>query len=351
MNYQKTPMTSKERIWATVKGQPRDRIAVTPLFMQWAAAFEGYSYRDYYLNGRILADCQVAVARALNTDSVSNISAPWAEASAYGMEFTYPEDSVGIPKEYLLREPGDIAKLRVLSPREHGVLSELVGAVALEAEQVGQTQSVIGWVEGPLAEYAELRGLQEAMTDLMDYPEVFHEAAEILVESAIVFARDQVEAGADIVGVGDAAASLIGPALYREHVLGWERKLIEGIQEAGALVKLHVCGNISAIIGDMAKTGAEMIDVDWMVSLKESRKQVGPDTTLCGNFDPTAVLLQGDPEVVAEAARNCVATAGDKFILQPGCEVPPGTPMENLRAFCPVDDCQIMSCLRTGYDK
>jgi len=56
---------------------------------------------------------------------------------------------------------------------------------------------------------------------------------------------------------------------------------------------------------------------------------------LCGNFDPTAVLLQGTPEQIATAAKECIAKGGEKFILMPGCEVPPGTPKENLQAFCP----------------
>jgi uroporphyrinogen decarboxylase len=62
---------------------------------------------------------------------------------------------------------------------------------------------------------------------------------------------------------------------------------------------------------------------------------------LCGNFDPSAVLLQGSAEEVAEAARNCLAAGGERFFLMPGCEVPPATPEENIRAFCPCDGCLI----------
>ena len=78
-----------------------------------------------------------------------------------------------------------------------------------------------------------------------------------------------------------------------------------------------------------------------MVSIAEARQAVGPDVTLCGNFDPTAVLLQGTPEAVAEAARACLEADGSRFILQPGCEVPPGTPEDNIRAFCPCEGCLI----------
>ena len=120
-----------------------------------------------------------------------------------------------------------------------------------------------------------------------------------------------------------------------------ERKLFVAIHEAGAAVKLHICGNISNIVQDMAKSGTDIIDVDWMVPLGKAREDAGPDVTLCGNFNPAGVLLKGSPEEVAQEARGCLQAVPDKFILMPGCEVPPGTPEPNLRAFCPTDGCLI----------
>ena len=54
-------LTSKERIMASIKGQPYDRTAVTPIFMAWAAHFIGRTYRDYYLDGDVLVGVQSAV--------------------------------------------------------------------------------------------------------------------------------------------------------------------------------------------------------------------------------------------------------------------------------------------------
>jgi uroporphyrinogen-III decarboxylase len=76
------------------------------------------------------------------------------------------------------------------------------------AALVGQTHSILGWVEGPLAEYADLRGVENAMLDLINSPEIFVEAGEIIVQNAIAFAVAQIKVGADMVGIGDSAASL-----------------------------------------------------------------------------------------------------------------------------------------------
>jgi MtaA/CmuA family methyltransferase len=209
------------------------------------------------------------------------------------------------------------------------------------AAEIGQTHSVLGWVEGPMAEYGDLRGVENAMLDLIDEPEIFVRAGEVIIQNAIAFAVAQIKAGADMVGVGDSAASLISPEMYSGLVMPLEQKLIAAIHEAGAAAKLHVCGNISNIVEHMAESGTDVIDVDWMVSLARARKLAGPNVTLCGNFNPAGVLFEGSPEQVADAARECLNAVPDKFILMPGCEVPPATPEKNIRTFCPCEGCLI----------
>lgn len=342
----KTAMSPKERIGAILRGQPCDRPAVTPIFMSWAGNFIGRTYRDYYLDGRVLVEAQLAVTRAFNLDQISAISDPWREASAYGMEFDYPAEGVGKPRELFIKTPADLARLRTFEIESAERPKQRVESIAALAAEVGQTHSVLGWVEGPLAEYADLRGVEATFLDLIDNPDMYVQAAGVIIENEIRFARAQVQAGADVVGIGDAVASLINPRMYEQYVLPFERKLVEAIHEAGAATKLHICGNIGQIVGLMARTGSDMIDVDWMVSLADARQAVGPEVTLCGNFDPSAVLLQGTPQDVARAAARCISAGGQRFILQPGCEVPPRTAEANIRAFCPGDGCLIPDQLR-----
>jgi MtaA/CmuA family methyltransferase len=330
-------VTSKERLYAVIAGRPCDRPVVTPIFMSWAAHYINRAYRDYYLDGDVLVSAQLAVTKAFGIDQASAISDPWREASGFGMEFDYPEEGVGQPRGYLINSDADIRKLLPIDTAASGRMRQRVESVGKLAEAIGRTHSVLGWVEGPLAEYADLRGVEKAMLDLIDKPELYLAAEEIVVENAIAFARAQIAAGADMIGIGDAAASLVGPALYRDLVLPLETRLVAAIHDAGAAVKLHICGNTAPIVGLMARTGADVIDLDWMVPLDTARGTVGPGVTLCGNFDPVGVLLQGTPETVAAAAYECLRKGGSRFILMPGCEVPPGTPEAYIRAFCPGD--------------
>ena len=339
-------MTPKERIYAILNGDSCDRPAVTPIFMAWAADYVGHAYRDYYLDGDVLVEAQLAVTRTFNIDQISAISDPWREASAYGVEFEYPPDGIGKPKDTLIKTHDDLSRIKLLDIENSERMTQRVESVRKMAAEIGQTHSVLGWIEGPLAEYADLRGLENALMDLIDKPQMFTDAADVIVQNAIAFALAQIDAGADMIGIGDAAASLIGGALYKQYVLPFEQKLIAVIHEAGVAVKLHICGNTIGIVQHMAQTGADIIDVDWMVPLDKARELVGLEVTLSGNFDPSAVLLQGSAEDVANAAKNCLKAGGDKFILMPGCEVPPATPEQNIRAFCPCDGCLICEELK-----
>ncbi|UCF14997.1 MAG: uroporphyrinogen decarboxylase family protein [Phycisphaerales bacterium] len=339
-------MTPKERIYAILKGKSYDRPAVTPIFMAWAARFIGRTYRDYYLDGDVLVEAQLAVTRAFNIDQISAISDPWREASAYGMEFDYPPDGVGKPKNVLIKKAEDVSLVKSFDIVNAERPRQRIQSMRKMAAGAGQTHSVLGWVEGPIAEYGDLRGVEATMMDLIDKPEMFVEAGETIIENEIKFAIAQIEAGADMIGVGDAAASLVTPNMYADLVLPLEKKLIDAIHKAGAAVKLHICGNISNLVQFMPKSGADIIDVDWMVPLSRARELVGPNVVLCGNFNPAGALLEGSPKDVANEARKCLKTVPERFILMPGCEVPPATPEENIRAFCPCDGCLIREELK-----
>ena len=211
-------------------------------------------------------------------------------------------------------------------------MSDRVRGVELLRQKAGEEKLVEGWVEGPCALAADLRGLNTLMTDFLDDPRFVHELMEFAVEVGIRFGHAQIEAGADLIGVGDAAASLVGPRLYQDFVINYERKLIQDLQQRGAKVRLHICGNTRRILASMATIRVEQVDLDWMAPLSEAREQMGPEQVLAGNIDPVRVLQNGTPASIGAALDECHQQAGGRYIVSAGCEVPRGTPAVNLQA-------------------
>jgi uroporphyrinogen-III decarboxylase len=127
--------------------------------------------------------------------------------------------------------------------------------------------------------------------------------------------------------------SLVSPKQYREFVLPYEQRVFAAVREAGAIPRLHICGDTGHLLPDMAGSGAQVVDLDWMVDLRKAAEAFGPSGPApCGNFDPVAVMLQGTPQDVAAAVRACAAAAGPRHFSAAGCEVPDGTREDNLLA-------------------
>jgi len=323
-------MKPLERVRRRLRGEPVDRRPNFDIYMQRAAHHAGRRLREYYLDHRALVEANLAVLEAFDLDVVQAISDPYREASDLGLDVEWPEDALPIRRAILLQSPEDAARLRFVAPEDGRRMSDRLDAIRLLRERVGGDVPVMGWVEGSFALASVLRGDTNVLLDLHDRPEWLEELLERLVEVGIAFVRAQVAAGAHVIGLGDSMGSLVSPRQYRRFVLPYEQRLFAAAREAGAIPRLHICGDTSHLVPDMARSGAAIVDLDWMVDLERAASVFGPDGPApCGNFDPVAVMLQGTAEAVAGAVRACAAAGGPRHFSAAGCEVPDRTPDAN----------------------
>jgi MtaA/CmuA family methyltransferase len=329
-------MNSRDLVLRHIANKPTDRLALMPITMMFACDLLGARYRDYCTDYRVLAEGQIRASDTYGFDYVNTMSDPACEAADCGATVEYFENQpVAIVEEQaLLAEKARLAALKLPDPLGGGRMHNRIKALDLLKERVGRQKIVEGWVEGPIAEAADLRGINTVMMDFFDDPGFVRDLFAFVVEMELAFARHQVSAGADIIGIGDAAASLIGPSIYNEFVWPYEKKLVDGIHALGAKVRLHICGNTRKILEGMARLGCEIVDLDFLAPVAEGRQKMGSAQVLLGNLNPVAVLRNGTPEIVAEQIELCHRQAGSRFIVGAGCEVPRDTPSENLRALC-----------------
>jgi MtaA/CmuA family methyltransferase len=325
-------MTPYERTIKRLAGEPVDRPPNQNILMAFAARYIGSTYDRLAQDYRVLVEGNLRACEAFHIDLVSAISDPLREASAFGARVEFPYDRVPFCPEPLLQDYAQLSSLRLWDPWEHERTRDRLLAIQLYRQRVGGYYPICGWVEGAAAEAGDLRGVARFLEDTVLEPTAAHDLLNLCAEAAIRFGVAQVEAGADIVGVGDAIASLMSPRAYREFALPYEQRIIRAIHDAGARVKLHICGNTSRHLADMAQTGADIIDIDWMVDLSEAVRVFHGIACANGNFDPVKVLLQGTPEEVAQATRDCLAVGDEYLMVSAGCEVPVETPHANLFA-------------------
>jgi len=329
-------MTSRERVLSHLAGQPIDRLPLMPITMMFACDLIGAKYCDYCTDYRVLAEGQVRTAEAFGFDYVNTMSDPACEAADCGATVEYFENQpVAIVEEKaLLADKARLSALKIPDVLGGGRMHNRIKAIALLKQRVGTQKVVEGWVEGPIAEAADLRGINTVMMDFFDDPAFVRDLFAFVIEMELAFAREQVSAGADVIGIGDAAASLIGPQIYKEFVWPCEKALVDGIHTLGAKVRLHICGNTRLLLGKMGELGCEIVDLDSLAPISEARQKMAATQVLLGNLNPVSVLRNGTPQEVAHAIEQCHRDAGERFIVGAGCEVPRDTPHENLRALC-----------------
>lgn len=327
-------MNGRERILNHLAGQPVDHLPVMPITMMFACDRIGACYRDYCTDYRVLVEGQIRTAEEFGFDYVNTMSDPAREAADCGAAVEYfDQQPVAILEaRALLADKTTLARLKQPDPRGGGRMHNGLQALARFKERVGNDLLVEGWVEGPIAEAADLRGINTLMTDFFDDPGFVHDLFAFVVEMELRFAREQIKAGADLIGIGDAAASLVGPKIYEEFVWPYEKQLVDGIHASGGRTRLHICGNTRKILGGVGRLSCQVVDLDSLSPLAEARSQMGPTQVLLGNVNPVKVLREGSPELVTQTVAECHAQAGPRFIVGAGCEVPRDTPHENLRA-------------------
>jgi MtaA/CmuA family methyltransferase len=305
-----------------------------PVTMMFAADRLGVPYRDYVTDYRVLAEAQIHTAAEFDFDHVSAISDPAREAADLGaaIEWFPDQPPAIVESRALLADKSALARLRLPDPLASPRMLDRVRGVALLSGRVGAGKLVEGWIEGPCAMAADLRGINTLMLDFHDDPKFVRGLFDFAFAMELAFARAQFDAGAPLIGVGDAAASLVGPVLYHDFVWPYEKKLIDGLHAMGARVRLHICGRTRRLFEDIGKLGADIVDLDWMAPLDEARRKMGPGQVLLGNIDPVAVLRNGTPESVTAAIAACHRQAAPRYILGAGCEVVRDTPLANFRA-------------------
>jgi len=327
-----TIMNPYERVFKRLEGAPVDKIPNLNIIMAFAAKYISAPYKKFVTDFRTLVEANIECCNEFGIDMVSAISDPCRELYDFGANVIFPDDDVPFCRDYLIKDYRDISKVKVQDPLKSTRMLDRIRAVELYSRKVKKHYPVMGWVEGALAEAADLRGVYSVMMDITDAPDFLFELLELCTKQAIIFAKEQIRAGADFIGIGDAVASLIGPANYRRFALPYEKRIVDEIHGAGCRARIHICGNTSGILDLLGETGADIVDIDWMVDFKTAASKLEGKASVCGNFDPVAVLLEGRKKDVENAVINCINSGNTRTFIAAGCEVPKHTGIENMKA-------------------
>lgn len=324
--------TSELKEFLIHKDRPSERVFFHPILMQLAAQLNHDTYEEFMTDYRVLVESNIKCLELMDHDAVGLISDPFRETSAFGgkVKFSGNKNPVCEP---VISDIHDIEHLKNPDVHKSERTSDRIRAARYYKKILGNEIPVVGWIEGPLAEAADLAGVNNILLNILMEPDFVRRLMDICIMTAKEFARAQVEAGCFVIGIGDALCSQIDPGNYGSYILPLHQEIIDYVHSLGAFTKLHICGNITQLLPHLSLTGTDILDLDWMVDFKTAREQCKEEIILCGNLDPVSCIKEQTPEKISECAGKLFDDQkGTRFIMSGGCEIPRDTPLENVIA-------------------
>jgi uroporphyrinogen decarboxylase len=329
-------MNGLERTRSVFAGRAAEPPPVLPMVHTGLARAFGTPLGDFFTSAETMAEVMVRGCREFRFDGVQLSLGVTGEAEALGARVELPPDGAPVLRQHLLGEGATLGELRCKDVTAGGRMPLFFEAVARVVEAIGREGFVLATLRGPLLIGSQLRGVKQILLDMLDDPAGVEEILDYAVDLGLALGAWLRPSGAHGVLLGEATCSpsFISPDLYRDLVLTRHRRLVAGLKEQGwEAAGLHICGNTRPILEDVIATGVDFMDLDYQVPASDALETVAGRIVLRGNLDPSSVFRYGSRERVASATRElCRAVRGHPWILSSGCDIPPGTPAENLGA-------------------
>jgi uroporphyrinogen decarboxylase len=332
----KETMTSKERVFAALTGQPYDRIPVFMLLSDQAARTIGVTVGEYQNSARLLAHGQLTAWRSYGMDMINTGPGLTGIAEAAGSRLAFPDDTAYVV-DTVIKEFSDLDRLKTPDPNKDGRLPLFLEATDIVMNEVGDQVVVSLTTAGPFTTASGLRGTEQLMRDLRRNPDFVHRLMRFATDSTTRFVREVLKLGARV-GIAEPVASgtLISRKQFLEFIAPYLKELFNEIKVlSGAAPSLHICGNTSRIWNDMADCGAGTLSLDDEIDLAEARAAVGDRVALVGDIRPTTTMALGTLEDVRLNVIECLQKGVGSpkgYILGLGCALPINTPIENIHA-------------------
>jgi uroporphyrinogen decarboxylase len=323
-------VNSRSRVEAALQGAKVDR----PPAAAW-----GHTYREEW-SPEALAKVTVQRARRYGWDFVKFQPRASSFAEAFGARYRSAGHALRAPKEvehpiHGYRDWPNLAPASADAPS----LAEQVEALRLTVAELGPDVPVLQTVFSPIsvAGYLVGKDKRRAVRDLRRHPEAVLAALDRIADAMIDFSHRSVEAGA--AGIfyaisGYASAGMVTAEEYDRWLYPLDERILAALPKAAWFNVLHLCrGQLHFDIARRLPVQA----VSWSVedagnpTLAEGRQLSGK--AVMGGLGQRTTLYRGTPEEVISQAREALHdTGGERFLLAPGCSVPPGARAENLVA-------------------
>jgi len=312
-----------------------------PVWMMRQAGRYLPEYREIRAKHAFLEVCktpQLAVEvsiqpfRRLGVDAVIVFSDILIPAEAMGLHLELGDAGPNLPNP--IRSKTDVDRLKIFDPEtETGFLPETIRRIV---KSVGPDVPVLGFAGAPwtLATYMVEGKAKEGFATVKSFlyrePKTFHLLLHRIAQATIPYLKAQIAAGAAAVQLFDTWCGELNLHDYEQFALPAVQEIISGL--GGSVPVIYYTKASQHLLPAAARSGANVLSVDWRVDLAEIRKTIGPKIALQGNVDP-AVLFAPAEKIRDVTLATINSLGGRGHILNLGHGILQHTPVENAQLF------------------
>ena len=179
-------------------------------------------------------------------------------------------------------------------------MPDIAESVGLLVAELGRTP-LIGFAGAPftlasyLVEGGPSKNHERTKALMHGDPQLWHDLCARLAQISLAFLRVQAGAGASAVQLFDSWAGHLSRADYLRFVEPHSRAVLEGMAQSHPdLPRIHFGVGTGELLAQMAEAGADVIGVDYRVSLTDAVERTGGRYAVQGNLDPALLFAPWD---------------------------------------------------------
>jgi [methyl-Co(III) methanol-specific corrinoid protein]:coenzyme M methyltransferase len=329
-------MNSRERVLKLFKREPIDRV---PCFSGMGNVTEegikkfGYKFAAIHLDAKMMADTAATTYKLFGFESGVVPVDLCVEAEAMGCVVNVYPHAEGILyptiKEKLIHKEDEMDIKLPADLGNKGRIPLLREAIKLLKADIGNDVAIGSYVLGPFTLAGQIMELNDLLKLSFKKADKVAKLLDVCADAILVVAKEYEKAGADFVTVREmgATSDVLSPRVFKNLILPPLQKIIKDIKVHSVL---HICGKTNDIVTFMVDAGPTAISVEQKNDVAETRKKLGSDALIFGNYDPYNVLVSGDENLVRTTMRQCIDNGVSA--VWPGCDIWPTVPPQNMKA-------------------
>jgi len=326
-------MKTNMKEWRKSILNSKKRVAI-PVLTFPVLEITGNTVEEMVTKGEIQYKCVKLLSDRYPTLAASTLAMDLSlEAEAMGCKIVFSEKEIPTVRNRLIDDFSKVSTLNIPNPYS-GRTAESLKVAKLASENI-TSHPVFAGIIGPYSLAGRLFDINELMVGILMDPDGASQLLSKCCDFLKEFAKALKDSGANGIVIAEPAAGLLSPEECAQFSSYYVKEIVNAVQDDNFMVILHNCGNTVKLVESMLSTGAQGFHFGNAVNMLDILPQIPSDKLVMGNIDPVSVIKNGSPEIIKSKVVALLNATSEypNYVLSSGCDIPPGTPVENIDTF------------------